>query len=79
MAKAIASCHFEGEKENFEFKALYCQPSTAFQKLAIVTSTPELDFLKVLRFWFPVPVVGPTAKDFFPLQLAKFTGGIFLM
>ena len=37
-----------------------------------------LDFLKVLRFSFPVPVVGPSAKDFYPLQRAKFTGGIFL-
>ena len=27
---------------------------------------------------FPVPVVGPSAKDFYPLQRAKFTGGIFL-
>ena len=37
-----------------------------------------VDFLKVLRFSFPVPVVGPSAKDFYPLQRAKFTGGIFL-
>ena len=37
-----------------------------------------IDFLKVLRFSFPVPVVGPCAKDFYPLQRAKFTGGIFL-
>ena len=27
-----------------------------------------LDFLKVLRFSFPVAVVGPSAKDFYPLQ-----------
>ena len=27
-----------------------------------------LDFLKVLRFSFPVVVVGPSAKDFYPLQ-----------
>ena len=38
----------------------------------------RVDFLKVLRFSFPVPVVGPCAKDFYPLQRAKFTGGIFL-
>ena len=31
------------------------------------------------RFSFPVPVVGPSAKDFYPLQRAKFTGGIFLL
>ena len=37
------------------------------------------DFLKVLRFSFPVPVVGPSAKDFYPLQHAKFTRGIFLL
>ena len=38
----------------------------------------RLDFLKVLRFSFPVPVVGSSAKDFYPPQRAKFTGGIFL-
>ena len=27
-----------------------------------------LDFLKVLRFSFPVAVVGPSVKDFYPLQ-----------
>ena len=37
-----------------------------------------LDFLKNLRFSFPVPVVGPSTKDFYPLQRAKFTGEIFL-
>ena len=37
-----------------------------------------IDFLEVLRFSFPVPVVGPSTKDFYPLQRAKFTGGIFL-
>ena len=36
-------------------------------------------FLKVLRFSFPVPVVSPGAKDFYPLRRAKFTGGIFLL
>ena len=36
-----SSCYFEGEKRSFKFKALYCQPSTAFERLAIVTSTPE--------------------------------------
>jgi len=33
-----------------------------------------IDFLKVLSFSFPVPVVGPSAKDFYHLQRAKFTG-----
>ena len=31
-----------------------------------------IDFLKVLRFSFPVQVVGPSAKDFYPLHRAKF-------
>ena len=35
-----------------------------------------LNMLKVLRFSFPVPIVGASAKDFYPLQRAKFTGGI---
>ena len=39
----------------------------------------DLDFLKVLRFLFPVPVVGPSAKDFSHVQRTKFTGGIFLL
>ena len=35
---------------------------------------PEIDskslfFLKVLHFSFPVPVVGPSEKDFYPLQV----------
>ena len=38
-----------------------------------------LDFLKNLRFPFPVPVVGPSTKDFYPLQCAKFTGEISLL
>ena len=38
----------------------------------------DVDFLKVLRFSFPVPVVGPSAKDFSHLRRTKFTGGIFL-
>ena len=38
----------------------------------------RIDSLKVLRFLFPVPVVGSYAKDFYPLQRAKFAGGIFL-
>lgn len=37
-----------------------------------------LDFLKNLCFSSPVPVVVPSAKDFYPLQCAKFTEGIFL-
>ena len=36
-------------------------------------------FLKVLHFSFLVPVVDPSAKDFYPLQCAKFTGGNFLL
>ena len=39
----------------------------------------DVDFLKVFRFLFPVPVVGPSAKDFSHLQRTKFTGGIFLL
>ena len=39
----------------------------------------QLDFFKVLRFSFPVPVVGPRAKDFYPLQRAEFTRGILLL
>ena len=38
-----------------------------------------VDFSKVLRFSFPLPVVGPSAKDFYPLWRAKSTGGIFLL
>ena len=38
-----------------------------------------LDFLKNLCFSFPVPVVGPSTKDFYPLQRAKFTEEIFLL
>ena len=31
-----------------------------------------IDFLEVLRFSFPVPVVGPRAKDELSLSLARF-------
>ena len=44
MAKALAPsvfCYFEGEKKNLKFKALYCQPSTALERVAIVASTLE--------------------------------------
>ena len=47
------------------------------------TVTQRLDFLKVLRFSFPVPpVAGPSrlsANDFYSLQRAKFTGPVFLL
>ena len=46
--------------------------------LSVITEA-SIDFLKVLRFSFPVPLVGPTAKDFYHLQRAKFAGGIFLL
>ena len=36
-----------------------------------------IEFLKVLRLSLPAPVVGPTAKDFYSLQRAKFAGVIF--
>ena len=39
--------------------------------LPVITEA-SIDFLKVLRFSFPVPVVCPTAKDFYPLQRASF-------
>ena len=35
-----------------------------------------LDFLKVVRLVFWSGVVGPGTNDFYPLQRAKFTGGI---
>ena len=44
-----------------------------------VFSITWLDFLKVLLFSFPVQVVGPRAKDFYPLQRVEITGGIFLL
>ena len=37
-----------------------------------------LDFLKVLRFSFPVAVVGPSTKGLLSPAVAKFTGGIYL-
>ena len=39
----------------------------------------KLDFLKVARLVFWSGVVGPGTNDFYPLQRAKFTGGIFLL
>ena len=39
----------------------------------------HLDFLKVVRLVFWSGVVGPGTNDFYPLQRAKFTGGIFLL
>ena len=39
----------------------------------------SLDFLKVVRLVFWSGVVGPGTNDFYPLQRAKFTGGIFLL
>ena len=38
-----------------------------------------LDFLKVVRLVFWSGVAGPGTNDFYPLQRAKFTGGIFLL
>ena len=38
-----------------------------------------LDFPKVVRLVFWSGVVGPGTNDFYPLQRAKFTGGIFLL
>ena len=38
-----------------------------------------LDFLKVVRLVFWSGLVGPGTNDFYPLQRAKFTGGIFLL
>ena len=43
------------------------------------TDTFTLDFLKVVRLVFWSGVVGPGTNDFYPLQRAKFTGGIFLL
>ena len=55
------------------------QPETHKRFLIQHNLGTTIDFLKVLGFSFPVPVVGPSAKDFYPLQRAKFTGGIFLL
>ena len=41
------------------------------------TTPSALDFLKDLRFSFPVPVVGPSAEDFYLLQRAKFSSRRF--
>ena len=52
----------------------------AFLVLALVKKRDRcLDFLKVLPFSFPVPVVGLSVKDFYPLQRAKLKGGTFLL
>ena len=50
------------------------QHNNCIQKLYKVHTF--LEFLKVLCFSFPVPVVGPSA-DFYLLQRAKFTADVF--
>ena len=37
----------------------------------------KIDFPKVLRFSFPVPVVSPCTEDFYHLQRAKIYGRNF--
>ena len=52
---------------------------SSFWRKIVIIAILRLDFLKVFRFSFQVLVVGPSAKDFYPLQRSKFIGGIFLL
>ena len=62
-----------------QFAYKYSSPSISHLYIHNTLKTSWLDFVRVLRFSFPVAVAGPSAKDFYPLQRAKFTGGIFLL
>ena len=48
-------------------------------KALVSVGSEPIDFLKVVRLVFWSGVVGPGTNDFYPLQRAKFTGGIFLL
>ena len=66
---------FRGNKSSSGSLAGFCcrKQKIYRSRVALVKKNwAPLDFLKVLRFPFPVPVVGPSAKDFYPLQRAKF-------
>ena len=54
-------------------------PGSGNVPFVICTPPKDVDFLKVVRLVFWSGVVGPGTNDFYPLQRAKFTGGIFLL